>query len=367
MEFKPIKYLRWTYYNWGNVKYDLADSSAIYAPKEAYEHIRATPFSAPKYREFYNDFVTLISNRYNVKKENIYLCYGTSLGIYMTFATLFREGDEILLETPNYEPLYRNAKLYTKNIKVLERSFEKRFEINLELIERKISENTRAIIISNLHNPTGIGTEKEKLEAIAKMAQENDAYLICYEIHTDQTFEKRIESAAMLANNVITISSFTRTAGLKGMKVGWICANDEIVKNIKVIDDYLSVDISFPDLLTAVYVGKELDNLIKEGRKRLTENLKILEEWINKNEKYVTWVKPDGGTMAFLKLLRGIDSFKLATLLQEKFSTLVVPGDLYWAKGFIRVCFGMDKEILIAGLNNISKAFELYHTQFTEE
>ncbi len=366
MEFKPIKYLRWTYNNWGNAKYDLADSSAIFAPKEVYSHIRETPFSAPKYRELYSQFVSIISDRYGVDKENIYLCYGTSLGIYMVFASLFREGDEILLEIPNYEPLYRNAKLFTKNMKVIERSFEKRYSIDLELLQRKISENTRAIVISNLHNPTGIGIEPEQLEEIAKIAEENGAYLICYEIHIDQTFEKKIKSAASMGKNVITISSFTRTAGLKGMKVGWICANKEILKNIKTIDDYLSVDISFPDLLTAVYVGKELDKLIQEGKKNLTENIKLVEDWIAKNEKYTIWTKPDGGTMAFLKLLRGIDSQKLANLLQEKFSTLVVPGDFYWAKGFIRICFGMDKQILEEGLENISKAFELYHKQYTE-
>ncbi|MFN7181614.1 MAG: pyridoxal phosphate-dependent aminotransferase [Planctomycetota bacterium] len=366
MEFKPIKYLRWTFTNWGNVKYDLADSSAVLTPAEIYEYMKITPFSAKHYRELHDEFKKIISNRYGIDMRNIYPCYGTSLGIYMVFASLFREGDEILLEIPNYEPLYRTSKLFTKNIKVIERNFEKKYEIDIEQVERRISENTRAIIISNLHNPTGIATSYEKLESLAKLAQDYGAYLICYEIFIEQTFDKEIKSAATCGKNVITISSFARTAGLKGMKVGWICANEDLIEKIRLIDDYLSVDISFPGLLTAVNVGKELDKLIKKGKERLLDNIKILEEWVNKNEKYVRWVKPDGGTMAFLKLLRGIDSSKLANILQEKFSTLVVPGDLYWAKGYIRVCFGIEKEILVNGLNNISDAFELYQKHFLD-
>ncbi len=366
MEFKPIKYLRWTYTNWGNVKYDLADSSAVFTPKKVYEHIKITPFSANHYRELYKEFIKIISERYGIESRYIYPCYGTSLGMYMVFASLFKEGDEILLETPNYEPLYRTAKLFTRNIKVLERSFEKKYEIDIEQVERKISENTKAIIISNLHNPTGIVTDFEKLNAIAKIALEYEAYLICYEIFIEQLFEKKIKSAATCGKNVITISSFARTAGLKGIKVGWICADESILKKAKVIDDYLSVDISFPGILTATYAGKMLDSLIAMGKERLLQNIKILEEWVKNNEKYVLWVKPDGGTMAFLKLLRGIDSAKLANILQEKFSTLVVPGDFYWAKGFIRICFGIEKEILIEGLNNISKAFEIYQKEYLE-
>jgi aspartate/methionine/tyrosine aminotransferase len=366
MEFKKIRYIRWAKANWGQAKYDLADTAAIYVPPEYYENIKVSPFSAEEYKRVYDEFVEAISRRYGCKKEYVYPCQGTSLGLFMVFAALLNEGEEILLEIPNYEPLYRTAKLFTKNIKVLEREFEKGFQIDLELVARKVSENTKAIIISNLHNPSGVLTPPEKLEILAKIAEDNDAFLICYEIFIDQTFGKQVKSASVYGRNVITVSSFARMAGLKGMKVGWITARNDVLEKIMVVDDHLSVDMPYQSLLTAVNICKELDRLIYKGEERLTKNLAILEEWVKKNEKYVRWVKPDGGAMAFLRLLGGIDSFKFATFLQKEFSTLVVPGDFYWAAGFIRICFGVKEDVLVQGLENISKAFEAYFKHFTE-
>jgi aspartate/methionine/tyrosine aminotransferase len=53
-----------------------------------------------------------------------------------------------------------------------------------------------------------------------------------------------------------------------------------------------------------------------------------------------------------------VDAQPLATLLQEKYSTLVVPGEFFWTRGVIRLSLGMDEEILRQGLKNLSKGID---------
>jgi aspartate/methionine/tyrosine aminotransferase len=53
-----------------------------------------------------------------------------------------------------------------------------------------------------------------------------------------------------------------------------------------------------------------------------------------------------------------VDAQVLATLLWDKYATLVVPGDFFWIRGFIRVSAGMDEDILRQGLKNIGKAID---------
>lgn len=352
-ELEPIKYLTWTRSNWGTIKYDLADSSAFCAPKEIYNDLAKEDFSANTYRRSHKELTEIIAKRYNIPSSKIFLVYGTTLGFFLIFSAIIEPGDEVILETPNYEPIYRAVKLHTRNIKVVERTFDKKFQVDVEQLERKISENTKVIIISNLHNPSGVATNKEKLEIISRIARDNGAYLLCYEIFTDQYFGDKIPTTAG-GDNVITISSFARTCALKGIKLGWICANEDVIAKIKLIESYTSVDISYPSIIAALALAKKIDELLPQSREKLKHNFNIVKGWVE-SRKDITWVPPDGGTMAFIKLLRGIDSMELVNILQKEYETLVVPGDFFWAKGFIRISFGMSPEILQRGLQNISE------------
>ncbi len=59
-----------------------------------------------------------------------------------------------------------------------------------------------------------------------------------------------------------------------------------------------------------------------------------------------------------IKLPHTVDAQNLAGLLREKYGTLVVPGDFFYIRGFIRLSAGMDEEILRQGLRNIGKAID---------
>jgi aspartate/methionine/tyrosine aminotransferase len=66
-----------------------------------------------------------------------------------------------------------------------------------------------------------------------------------------------------------------------------------------------------------------------------------------------------------IKLPHPVDAQNLAGLLREKFGTLVVPGDFFWIRGFIRVSAGMDEDVLRTGLRNIGKAIDQLQAEST--
>jgi aspartate/methionine/tyrosine aminotransferase len=84
------------------------------------------------------------------------------------------------------------------------------------------------------------------------------------------------------------------------------------------------------------------------------ENLAILDNWI-KNEPLVDWVKPRAGTTAMLKLDIPMSSREFCIDLLEKTGVMLTPGDAFDMEGYARIGYANDREILEAGLKELSR------------
>jgi len=104
-------------------------------------------------------------------------------------------------------------------------------------------------------------------------------------------------------------------------------------------------------------VLKKGDQLTQRCRDIVQRNLKAVSEWLLKHEQ-VQWVPPDGGTVCVLKLPQHVDAMELSSVLREKYGTLVVPGDFFWLKGFVRISLGTDEDVLRHGLKNLGSVIE---------
>jgi hypothetical protein len=352
MEYKKIGLLEWLGQNVGKVKYDLA--SGFVKPISLKEFgITSPDIDIVENKE--NLLCEILSKRYDVKPKNIFITNGATCGLYLLYCALFETGDECILEVPNYEPLYRLGSLFGLRMKILERTLEDDFQIDLEELQRRISRATKAIIVTNLHDPSGVATEREKLITIGQIARDYKAYVIVDEVYLDSAFNSHRPSATY-GSNFISINSLSKVYGLPGLRVGWIITNDEtLINKLQRISGYISPRLSLPAYSIACIALQKRDFILERTKTIISENIKIISDWISKEEK-LRWVKPDGGTVAFVKLPPLIDDIKLSTLLRENFDTLVVPGYFFWAKGFIRISFGQDSKILVNGLASISSA-----------
>src|SRR5258706_6038229 len=132
---------------------------------------------------------------------------------------------------------------------------------------------------------------------------------------------------------------------------------EAIMKKARLILDYIECDLPAPSESIALLALRRAPELILRCQQIAMRNFKIIKEWIEKRGD-VHWVEPAGGTVCMVKLPLGVDAQALCTLLREKYATLVVPGDFFYVRGFIRISAGMDEDILRTGLKNVSKAID---------
>src|ERR1700744_2797898 len=103
--FSPTRYIQWAEKFYGKAPYDLAVSGM---PTAAWSDL-GVPAPDPGDRSSYEKLPQAIARHTDVPVESVVPALGTSNAIYLAYAAILSPGDEILVETPGYEPLTRTA------------------------------------------------------------------------------------------------------------------------------------------------------------------------------------------------------------------------------------------------------------------
>ena len=84
---------------------------------------------------------------------------GTSFANHLAMAVLIESGDEVVVETPTYEPMLATAALPRRSDDRFPRRAEAGFPIDLDALADAVTTRTRLIVLANLHNPSGAFTD----------------------------------------------------------------------------------------------------------------------------------------------------------------------------------------------------------------
>src|SRR6476659_1648480 len=118
----------------------------------------------------YAPLLQSIAERYRVPQASIVTAAGTSFANHLAMAALARPGDEVLFESPAYEPMLATVRYLGANVKRFERQFENGFGIDLDALSSLVSNQTRLIVLTNLHNPSGVLIDDAVLRAVGQIA-----------------------------------------------------------------------------------------------------------------------------------------------------------------------------------------------------
>ncbi|HEX7901659.1 MAG TPA: pyridoxal phosphate-dependent aminotransferase [Planctomycetota bacterium] len=356
MTFRRIDYLEWARTHMGRVKFDLAKSNIKALTKD---ELGVSLNDAPLFPADEDGILELreiLAKKYGRKRSNVLVTGGATMGLYIACAAALKAGDQAVVETPVYEPLLRAAEERGAEIRPLERRFDRGWQIELEELERIISRNTRLVLLTNTHNPSGAATSPEKLLSIGQLARDHGAVVVVSEVYLDNAFTP-LKPAAALGPNLVSIGSLSKVYGLGGLRIGWIVGEEGFIARAREVLDYLECELPAPSEWIAAQALKKAGDLVERCRRVSERGFSILREWIEKRDD-LEWVEPAGGTVALVRLPHGVDAPALSTFLREKHSTLVVPGDYFGARGFLRLSVGMDEDVLRQGLKNVGKAID---------
>lgn len=355
MRFEPIRYLDWIRENFDAAKINLVCSAVRRVRAEELGlTLEQVPLSAPGDVDD-AELLQLLGEIYHARPGQLALTVGATAGIFLVLHALLQPGDEVLVETPQYEPLARIPQQIGAEVRWLERQFEKGCQLDLTALERTISRRTKVILLTNLHNPSAAATQTEKMRTIGQIAREHGAHVVCSEVYLDAAFDTPPLPACRLGDNMITLSSLSKTYGLGPLRIGWVVAEERVIEAVRRIEQYVYCETSYPSQRVALAALRRRSDLRRRALDLVRPNFQLLKDWVHSHSE-VRWVEPEGGTVALIRLMHGIDSWEFHRLARDKYGTLVAPGEFFGAKGTIRIAFGGEPDQFHRGLENLSQA-----------
>lgn len=304
-----------------------------------------------------------------VPEECVVATTGTSMANHLAMAAVLDPGDEVLIEQPVYGPLLDVANYLRVRVKRIPRRFETGFALEPAEIERTITRETRLIVLSNLHNPSGALIPAATLRAIGEMAQRVGAHVLVDEVYLDMLFDTSAPFcfpigqtiASVRDNPFIVTSSLTKVYGLSGLRCGWVLASPALAKRMWLLNDLYGAVAAHTAEQMSVIAFDHLEKFRERARALLATNRTIIDSFLDSRGDLECF-RPPAGTVFFPRLTHG-DPEAFLRLLREKYETTVVPGAFFEMPEHFRIGIGGETAGLRAGLERLSTALDNFSKQ----
>ncbi|NEZ46189.1 pyridoxal phosphate-dependent aminotransferase [Clostridium niameyense] len=309
-------------------------------------------------------------------KDELLITNGGSEAIQLSLMALCDVGDEIIIP----EPFYTNYNGFAQSAGVEVVPFLTKAEDGFHLpkkeeILNKITDKTRAILISNPGNPTGVVYSYEELRMLADIVKEKDLFLIADEVYREFVYDNLKYTSAMYLEDIrerlIIIDSVSKRYSACGARIGVIASkNKELIHQIlKLCQSRLCVPTV--EQLGAANLINTPESYFKEVREEYENRRNIMFEGL-KNIPGVVCEKPTGAFYIVAKLpVKNAEDF--AKWLLEEFNydhktVMVAPAEGFYATSGlgideIRLSYCLKGEDLKEAMELLKIAIEKYNNR----
>lgn len=293
-------------------------------------------------------------NKISATPQEIIVTGGASEAISLSLMSILGGGDEVILIDPNYPVTSAMAHFCgAKPVSLLLES-ENDFNPDLEKLKELITPKTKMIVLNTPHNPTGAVFSEKCLKAISEIFS---SIIIADEVYENFTYGTKhcsLASVVDLPENIITISSFSKTYCMCGWRIGYLHARKDIISQMLKLKMCLSTCTSHPCQKAAIAALNDLEFpvIIK---KRFEERRNLMVAGLR--ESGLDFVEPAGAFYIFpdvSELGGGEKAFELF----KKSGVLTMPGQVFHedCKNYLRFSFAASAEEITKGMGRIKNA-----------
>lgn len=296
-----------------------------------------------------------IAHKYGVSADQVVAADGTSMANFLAMAALISPGDEVLVEHPTYELLLGAASFLGADIKRFERKPADAFRLDSKTAAAAMTDKTRLIVITNLHNPSSALADEQELRALGALAHASGARVLVDEVYLDSAATPQ-RSAVHLGPEFVCTSSLTKVYGLSGLRCGWILAEPELADRMWRLNDLFGVNQAHPAERLACIAFEHLDHVVGEIPALLAHNRGRWNAFLESRNDLEA-MPAEHGITAFPRW-RGGDTEQLDQHLRERFETAIVPGRWFELPDHFRAGFGLPTGDFEEALGRLGQALD---------
>ena len=292
-------------------------------------------------------------------ENNLIMTVGAGSALNVCLKTLVNSGEEVIV----FAPYFLEYGAYVRNydgVLVEVAPDTDTFQLNLSDFEKKLSEKTKAVIINNPHNPTGVVYREETIRALTEILKEKQKeyghaiYLLSDEPYRELAFDGAVVPfVTKYYDNTMVVYSYSKSLSLPGERIGYVVIPDEVEDSADTIAaatiaNRISGCVNAPSLIQLA-VARCADAEVDLGY--YDRNRRTLYEGLTKLG--FTCVKPEGAFYLWLKSPE--EDERQFVEKAKKYNILMVPGRSFACPGYVRLAYCVSYEKIVKALPEFAK------------
>jgi arginine:pyruvate transaminase len=185
-------------------------------------------------RQTIADIETQASGKLTTPDEVI-IFPGATNAVFSVLSCLLNPEDELVIPEPAYIGYQGIFDTIGSKIVRVPSIIDKGFSLDISAIKLAVSDKTRVLLLNTPGNPAGNIIPEEDLRSLAKFCLERNIWLICDEVYSMITFEKKhisARTAAINLENVIVIDGLSKSHAMTGWRLGWVVASKSVIEKL---------------------------------------------------------------------------------------------------------------------------------------
>lgn len=259
--------------------------------------------------------------------------------IYISMRVLLKPGDHAIVVWPGYQSHYEIARSIGADITLLPvrpmgasgEAGGTHWMIDLDELRSAVRHNTRLLVTSFPHNPTGALPTQPQWQEIARIVEEAGLHWLSDEVYRGMEYDpaRKLPAAADISARALSIGAMSKTYALAGLRIGWAATRDARLREaIQSYKDYTTICNSAPSEILAVIALRQQDIVAARSVDIVKTNLALARPFFERHADLFAFALPAAGSIGFPRLLRG-DVDALADALVRSAGTLILPASAF--------------------------------------
>lgn len=295
-----------------------------------------------------------IEKLWGIDPDGILLASSASHSHFCFGAALARPGETVVHEIPGYLPVVDALSVVGVKTVPFERHFEQGYRIDLEALARTLEEHQPALLLlTNLHNPSGVRLSLEEELGIAALAEDHGFHVIVDEMYRP-FLDPDPGPLSLRHPSIVSIGGLNKVHGVSQVRFGWGLATPQLVDRARRVLDSTTLHNSCLTDQVARAAMKKWQPLRARGRRIACDGWEIMRDWLQ--HQAIEVVEPAGGLVCFPRVPEhlGTDGDGFQKLCIEQGVNLT-PGRFFGARDHVRIGFGLAPDQLRPALEALGR------------
>jgi len=264
--------------------------------------------------------------------NNVLITTGATEAMYLALTAISAPGREFIVADPSfllYAPLIR---LNGGEVKYVPTRAEHGHQLDPQEVIDAMTMNTYGIVLNSPSNPTGTIYPAETIEAICEEAAYRGIYVFSDEVYDhlildDMAYPSVLKHSADL-DNIMVVSSFSKTFSMAGLRVGWVIASEASIKKLRRYHMFTTTVANTPAQWAGVAAIQGdrtcIDDMVADYARRRDRVVQLVAD-----TPHLTGYWPQGAFYIFPALPANVNATNVAIRMLKETGVCTVPGDAF--------------------------------------